>query len=176
MKKVALAICLLGAAVYGHAASNPYVQGFWTPGAALPVTQLTNVSAGNFQYRNTTTAWAPFYHPLSAGSLTRYLPTSLQPFIPPEAWACTIGGGYLATNGGAQLSLGCGANIAASVQAEASTLLEKSSNASLNAFGALIAPNPDGTGLYLQYGWASSGPKILDLAPVWGFGVSIPLG
>ncbi|MDE2019155.1 MAG: hypothetical protein KGJ13_02280 [Patescibacteria group bacterium] len=170
MKKLALCLALMGLAVAAKAA--PYVQGFWTKGAPLYMTQLTNVSASKFGYINTTTAWAPFYHPLSAGSLTRYLPASLQAIIPPESWACTIGAGYLAANGGAQFSLGCGLNLAASVQALASRLLLKSSNQTVDALGNFIAPNPDGSGLYFQRSEVSSGPRVFVFVPAWSTGVA----
>lgn len=118
-------------------ARGPYIQGIWTKGNPVYIGQGATFTP-KLQYDQMFTNLAWLYHPLSAGSLTEYLPDAVRPFVPPESWACTIGGAYAGGNAG--IETGCGVNLLDSVRGWASSALQRSNSGSLAAFGKQIAP------------------------------------
>jgi hypothetical protein len=50
-------------------AASPYVQGLWTKGNPIYVSEGTTMMPSSLAYDRTFTDLALFYHPLSAGSL-----------------------------------------------------------------------------------------------------------
>lgn len=150
-------------------AEGPYVQGLWTQGAPVYVSQGAIFHTNDLSYDTTFTNVAAAYHPLSAGSI---IPQKLQPFIPPESWACTIGGGYAASKGGGRVGSGCGLNLLDSVRGWASELLLLSDSARLQDIGEQVAPGKGPFNLFTSYQWTDDEVHPLKFSPRWFFGAA----
>ena len=131
----------------GTAGAEPYIQGVWSDGHPVYLSEGATFTPTSMKYDRTFTNVAVLYHPLSAGSI---IPEKLRPFIPPESWACTVGGGYWAEDGNAGVGVGCGINLLDSVRAWGSEILSMSHNATLYAIGRQIAPGSGPLNLYVS--------------------------
>ena len=161
MKKL-LACLVLLASIAG---AEPYLQtpfagagaGKWYPvqGAAF---------SGRLEYEHVQTNIPVLYHPLTAGSI---VPEVLQGWLPPEAWACTVGGNYGSGNAG--LAGGCGVNLADSTRSWLSALLLKAGNPAVKKLGLAIAPRASQPTLFAQ--WQEEVQYGGKPHPSWFFGV-----
>ena len=145
-------------------AGNPYIQGIWTRGNPIYISQGVTFTP-RMTYQQTFTNVAVIYHPLSAGSI---IPVKLQPWLPLESWAITLGGGYAGAN--PAVGAGFGFNLLDSARAYASNLLRLSSNPTAQKFAAQITPGSGPANIYISrqenIGW--NGKFI----PAWFFGAS----
>lgn len=149
---------------------NPYVQGIWTKKNPIYFTQGALFRPHDFSYDRTVTEVAVLYHPLSAGSI---IPPQFQPWLPPESWACTIGGGYAPSSGGASAAFGCGFNLADSVRGWASNLLNLSANPTAQAAAAWIKPGDGRVNPFCSYQWADSQTYPGRFAPRYSIGLNL---
>ncbi len=164
-----------GGPVLAHA-GNPYIHFIGHSGDPIYTTSIAAFSPTSLKYQAAYESIAFLYHPLSAGSLTSHLPASIQPFLPPESWACTIGFGGLQGTGinqpNARGALGCGLNLLDSVRGWASSLLSKSSNQTAKGIAAQIAPTAGGPlSLYASRLYTDTIERPGRFAPAWGFGL-----
>lgn len=177
MKKLFTAVIALFAAS-GAWAGNPYIQGIWTKGNPIYTTTLIGLNASSFKYEATYQNIVPLYHPVSAGSI---IPAVLQPYIPPESWACTSGVGGLNGTGlnqpSARFAVGCGLNLLDSARQEISVLLAKSSNPTAQGIAKALAVNgASPVDIYFSRIWADSVQRPGRFVPEWGTGLALGLG
>lgn len=171
MKKIMYVFLLIGVAVPSMAA--PYVQGIWTKGNPLYFTQGALFRPSDLSYDRAITEVAVLYHPNSAGSLTKRLPVSIQPFLPPESWACTIGGGYGAASGGASAAFGCGLNLLDSARGWINNLTNLSSNSKVRLAGNLIGLGDGKVNPFVSYQWVDNQTHPGRFAPRLSFGFNM---
>lgn len=151
-------------------ADGPYVQGLWTKGNPIYISQGVALMPTSLAYDRTFTNIAVLYHPLTAGSI---IPTKFQPYLPPESWACTVGADYApASAGGGGAGVGCGLNLLDSVRGFAAELLQESSNQALYNLGAQIAPGSGPANLFFSRQWDDTLTHPAKLAPRWFIGAS----
>ncbi|MDE2031421.1 MAG: hypothetical protein KGI58_04150 [Patescibacteria group bacterium] len=177
MKKLIIAIGLLLISIKVKAA-NPYIQGLWTKDNPIYTTQVVMLHTNNLSYDRMATEIAPIYHPLSAGSLCKYAPLSLQPYCPEESWALSIGGSYAAAGfpegGNGSLAGGFGVNLLDTARAYLSKALESSSNLKLDVLGAIVDPvngQQKGLSLFASYQWQDNQIHPGKFSPRWAFGL-----
>ena len=178
---VALLLCLLCA--MNARAASPYVQGLWTKGNPIYVSEGTTMMPSSLAYDRTFTNLALFYHPLSAGSLwdipwlASREPAWAVPYLPRESWACTGGISYAPSSAsisqtgvsGAQGGIGCGFNLAETARQEIYNALSTSSNETVAAIAALVKPTTSGATIFVSRQWDSSINQPGKLAPRWFF-------
>lgn len=166
--RLLLAVLLFPAAAF---ASNPYIQGLWTRENPIYFAQGVTAMPSTLSYDRTFTNIAILYHPLSAGSL---IPERFQAYLPPESWACTIGGSYApaANTGslGVGAGFGCGVNLLDSVRGWAANLLQATGNDTLHNLGTQIAPGPGPANLFVSRQWDDTLAHPGIFAPRWFFG------
>lgn len=164
MKKIKLLSLLMLFSVAAKA--DPYIQ---SPlfGGKVYFSQGATFTTAKLGYDQTFTNVAVLYHPLSAGSL---IPEGLQAWLPPESWACTVGGGYLAEDGKGSIGSGCGVNLLDSVRGWGSRLLFLSNNGTIQAIGEQIRPKGGPVNLFAgRQENISFGGKFV---PRWFFGAA----
>ncbi len=150
-------------------AEGPYLQGLWTKNAPVYLSQGSTFMPSTLKYDRTFTNLAVAYHPLSAGSL---IPPALQTYLPPESWACTIGGGYASADGSMSAGFGCGLNLLDSVRAWGSDLLALSTSETALAIADQIKPGHGPLNLYASRQWDDTLARPWVFAPRWFFGAS----
>lgn len=168
MKGLIAAVLL--AATVGSASASPYLQWIGTKGAPLYFSQGVDLMPTSLVYDRSTTNLAVLYHPLSAGSI---IPVELQPYIPPESWAFTIGGSYGSASGGAPgISLGFGINLLDSVRAYGATILNDLPYPTAHAIATQIAPGTGPLNIFASRQWDDTLTHPGRFAPRWFFGAS----
>lgn len=144
---------LLGVALIclcSTAKASPYFNYLGEKNQPIYVSQGALFTTNNFSYQQAFTNVAVVYHPLSAGSI---IPAELQAYLPPESWSINLGAGYASTNGSLAIGPGLSINLLDSVRAHATNLLNLSSNATVKAIAAQIAPG--------------NGPLNITIGPQW---------
>ncbi|MDE2106094.1 MAG: hypothetical protein KGL39_53220 [Patescibacteria group bacterium] len=176
-KKLALVLALMGLAATAKA-QGPYVQGLWTKGAPVYLSQGVLFMPTSFGADRVTTELAPVYHPLSAGSALDLLPSSFKPvtqYLPRESWACTVGAAYQgppSTNG---IAVGCGLNMLSSARGYVASLLAKGGKAWMQNLSAKIEPTTaSDVGLFAGYDYADSLTHPGRFAPRWDIHLGYP--
>lgn len=170
MRPIGYASLLFAFLLPSLAFADPYVQGLWTKNAPIYVSEGATFMPSSLAYDRAFTNIAFAYHPLSAGSI---IPTKLQPWLPPESWACTLGGTYASRSGGGPgAGIGCGLNLLDSVRAWAAELLVLSSNATAAGIGQQIKPGQGPANLFVSRQWDDTFEHPGRFAPRWFFGAS----
>ena len=157
-------------------AAEPYVQGLWTKSNPVYVTTGETFTPSKLAPDATVTTIALAYHPLAAGSfwdlaaVAAREPAWIQPYLPRESWACSIGGSW---NSAAKAGVfGCGLNLLDTVRQEASQALQDTGNSSLAALGAQIAPGKGPVSLYASRVEQNSADRPFVFVPRWMFAAS----
>ena len=150
------------------AGAEPYLQTpFAGPGLGKWYPASGAAFSGKLAYEHAQTNVVVLYHPLSAGSL---IPAVLQTWVPPESWACTLGGNYggnMAPSGG--VAAGCGVNLADAVRSWLATWLLHANSAGAKNLGLAIAPRANTPTLFAQ--WQEEVQYGGKPHPSWFFGV-----